>query len=120
MLFLQCCVFDITIKNVIYLCYIIYVIYLVLVLQCKLFEFLGKLSPTASNHNDQSSHNDQSLIIGLLVPGVIVVMALLTVLVIFIIRHRRLQNSFTTFANSHFDNRRGTTTFGTNDLGEFD
>ena len=34
---------------------------------------------------------------------------------IYIVRHRRLQRSFLSFANSHYDTRSGTTTFSAGD-----
>lgn len=61
-----------------------------------------------------------SSILSLAIPICLVVVALGAALAYFVIRHRRLSNSFTQFANSHYDTRRGQATFpGTTDgLGE--
>jgi hypothetical protein len=59
-----------------------------------------------------------TLLAGLLVASVVIIVATSVALIVYVVRHRRLQQSFTSFANSHFDNRRGTTTFGSNDLGQ--
>lgn len=61
-----------------------------------------------------------TLLAGLLVASVVIIVATSVALIVYVVRHRRLQQSFTSFANSHFDNRRGTTTFGSNDLEEED
>jgi phosphoglycerol transferase MdoB-like AlkP superfamily enzyme len=58
----------------------------------------------------------RSSLLWLLVLAGAIVLLLSIALAVYVIRHRRLQRSFTSFANSHYDNRRGTTTFGTNDL----
>jgi len=61
-----------------------------------------------------------SSILSLAIPICLVVIALGAALAYFIVRHRKLSNSFTQFANSHYDTRRGQATFpGTTDgLGE--
>ncbi|EZA49376.1 Sortilin-related receptor [Ooceraea biroi] len=57
-----------------------------------------------------------SSILSLVIPICLIVIALGTALAYFIVRHRRLSNSFTQFANSHYDTRRGQATFpGTTD-----
>lgn len=55
------------------------------------------------------------------IPICLLIVVLGTALVYFVIRHRRLTTSFTQFANSHYDTRRGQATFpGTTDgLGGF-
>ena len=61
---------------------------------------------------------NKPLVVGLAVTGSVVFVVLCATLVVYVVRHRRLQQSFTSFANSHYDNRRGLTTFGSNDLGQ--
>ncbi|KAL0117855.1 hypothetical protein PUN28_008920 [Cardiocondyla obscurior] len=57
-----------------------------------------------------------SSILSLAIPICLVVIALGAALAYFVIRHKRLSNSFTQFANSHYDTRRGQATFpGTTD-----
>ncbi|XP_016840986.1 sortilin-related receptor, L(DLR class) A repeats-containing-like isoform X2 [Nasonia vitripennis] len=59
-----------------------------------------------------------SSILSLAIPICLLVIALGAALAYFVIRHRRLSNSFTQFANSHYDTRRGQATFpGTVDAG---
>ena len=58
-------------------------------------------------------------LVAILVPICLVVLILVVVLGIYVIRHHRLQRSFVSFANSHYDTRSGTTTFGSaNELGK--
>ncbi|OWF38955.1 sortilin-related receptor-like isoform X2 [Mizuhopecten yessoensis] len=58
-------------------------------------------------------------LIGIFVVVAVIVVALVVVLGVFIVRHHRLQRSFLSFANSHYDTRSGTTTFSSaNELGE--
>lgn len=58
-------------------------------------------------------------LIGIFVVVAVIVVALVVVLAVFIVRHHRLQRSFLSFANSHYDTRSGTTTFSAaNELGE--
>lgn len=45
-------------------------------------------------------------------PGLILVVGLVMALTFFMWRHRRLQHSFASFANSHYDTRSGAATFG--------
>lgn len=59
-------------------------------------------------------------IVSVVVPVVLVVIALSGTLAYFILRHRRLQRSFSSFANSHYDTRSGAATFSGGDgLGKF-
>ncbi|XP_024940142.1 sortilin-related receptor isoform X2 [Cephus cinctus] len=52
-----------------------------------------------------------SNIVSFAIPIFLLIVALSVVLGYFVIRHRRLSNSFTQFANSHYDTRRGQATF---------
>ncbi|CAA9994250.1 unnamed protein product [Nesidiocoris tenuis] len=56
-------------------------------------------------------------VIGIFVPVLLVMMLVGGAFVVFIVRHRRLQNSFTSFANSHYSTRSGNATFTADGLG---
>jgi len=53
--------------------------------------------------------------VGIAVGVVVVIVVLAAGLVVFMIRHRRLQRNFLSFANSHYDTRSGAATFTTGD-----
>lgn len=57
-------------------------------------------------------------LVAILVPLALVFVALVAVIMVFVVRHRRLQRSFLAFANSHYNTRSGATTFPT-ELGKF-
>ncbi|CAL7939536.1 unnamed protein product [Xylocopa violacea] len=52
-----------------------------------------------------------SSILSFAIPICLLILALGSALAYFVVRHRRLTNSFTQFANSHYDTRRGQATF---------
>nr|CAD7458755.1 unnamed protein product [Timema tahoe] len=56
-----------------------------------------------------------SNLVSVVVPVILVVIVLVAALGFFIFRHRRLQRSFVSFANSHYDTRSGATTFSGGD-----
>lgn len=57
--------------------------------------------------------------VAILVPIGIVVVGLMVLVMVFVVRHRRLQRSFLAFANSHYNTRSETTRFG-NELDDGD
>ena len=67
---------------------------------------------------DDSVSITKTNLVAVLVPVALVVVALSAGLVVFIVRHKRLQRSFLAFANSHYNIQSGTTTFS-DDLGKF-
>ncbi|XP_012150619.1 sortilin-related receptor isoform X2 [Megachile rotundata] len=84
----------------------------------------GYLSPLSEiysiRHFEEASalpvDMDTSNILSFAIPICLLIVALGSALVYFVVRHRRLSNSFTQFANSHYDTRRGQATFpGTTD-----
>ncbi|XP_011882721.1 PREDICTED: sortilin-related receptor-like [Vollenhovia emeryi] len=82
----------------------------------------GYQSPMSETWSTQVSGSqlpvimNTSGILSLAIPICLVIVALGAALAYFIVRHRRLSNSFTQFANSHYDTRRGQATFpGTTD-----
>ncbi|KAJ8982348.1 hypothetical protein NQ317_013098, partial [Molorchus minor] len=54
----------------------------------------------------------------IIVPSLLILIALITVITILVIRNRKLHNSFTRFANSHYDTRSEAATFDDNGLEE--
>lgn len=48
-------------------------------------------------------------------PGLILILGLTVAVAFFMWRHKRLQHSFASFANSHYDTRSGAATFGGTD-----
>ena len=77
-----------------------------------------KYTANPSGKSSGSSGFSTTTIVLIVVPCAIAVFIFATVLGIYIVRHRRLERSFLSFANSHYDTRSGTTTFsGGDDLG---
>ena len=66
--------------------------------------------PTPQPHSKPQS----AALYGSIAAGVII-LVLVVILVYFVVRHRRLQQSFMSFANSHYDTRSGTATFANTD-----
>jgi hypothetical protein len=59
-------------------------------------------------------------VVSVVVPVVLVIVGLAAALGVYIYRHQRLQHSFVSFANSHYDTRSGAATFtGGEGLGKF-
>lgn len=83
----------------------------------------GAPQPTPGPHTGGNGSSNIWLIIGIASVTVLVIL-LAASLVYFVIRHQRLQRSFMSFANSHYDTRSGTATFegeeNNTDLGDED
>ncbi|XP_030833611.1 sortilin-related receptor isoform X4 [Strongylocentrotus purpuratus] len=81
--------------------------------------YYGKTVPLQTATENQAApppkalSKNQALYAGVAVG--IVVIVLMVIVVYFAVRHRRLQQSFMSFANSHYDTRSGTATFATSD-----
>ncbi|XP_034183961.1 sortilin-related receptor [Osmia lignaria lignaria] len=84
----------------------------------------GYMSPLSETYSTRNLGEVSSLpvtmntsnILSFAIPICLLIVALGSALAYFIVRHRRLSNSFTQFANSHYDTRRGQATFpGTTD-----
>ncbi|CAL1547729.1 unnamed protein product [Lymnaea stagnalis] len=73
--------------------------------EAELFAFDDDVS-----HSEEISISKTNLV-AILVPTIVVVVGLSAGLVVFIVRHKRLQRSFLAFANSHYNIQSGTTTF---------
>ena len=66
-----------------------------------------------------TSHLSNTMLSEIVVPCVLVVLLLVVALTIYVLRHKRLQRSFLSYANSHYDTRSGTAHFSSSDdLGE--
>lgn len=68
----------------------------------------------------QSSSLSGTNLTAILVPTFLLIIVLSVILVVVIVRHQRLRNSFTRFANSHYDSRSGAATFDDHSLEEED
>ncbi|XP_076310963.1 sortilin-related receptor-like isoform X2 [Tachypleus tridentatus] len=83
--------------------------------------YSSSLTDVASEGSPYTAHSSHSVVltdsnlVSIIVPIVVVIIALSSALICFIVRHRRLQRSFLSFANSHYDTRSGATTFSTGD-----
>ena len=62
-----------------------------------------------------SSGLSHSILSAIIVPCVLVVTILTVALMIYVLRHKRLQRSFLSYASSHYDTRSGTARFSTSD-----
>ncbi len=85
---------------------------------CVTTMFDGGYKPSPAPHGPPTGQS--TWIAGIGAAGALILL-LVVFLVFFIVRHRRLQRSFMSFANSHYDPRSGTATFSNdddNDLGD--
>ncbi|ERL95566.1 sortilin-related receptor [Dendroctonus ponderosae] len=80
--------------------------------------FSSLLSETVSKFIERPPAGSSML--GIIVPSLLVLLALVGVIAFLIIRNRRLHNSFVRFANSHYNSRSDAATFDDNSLDEED
>ena len=69
------------------------------------------LAPAPSNSASSGGGMSKATIAGIVTPLVVIIIVLVTVVGVYVIRHRRLQHSFMSFASSHYSSHTGRTTF---------
>ena len=69
------------------------------------------LAPAPSNSASSGGGMSKATIAGIVTPLVVIIVVLVTVVGVYVIRHRRLQHSFMSFASSHYSSHTGRTTF---------
>ncbi|CAG2103255.1 unnamed protein product [Medioppia subpectinata] len=83
--------------------------------------YSGPVSDTIIIGNSLASSSviiEKKNAIGVVVGIGVIVIALVVALTVFVMRHRRLQRSFLSFASSHYNTRSGSATFTTNDTND--
>ena len=69
------------------------------------------LAPAPSSSASSGGGMSKATIAGIVTPLVVIIVVLVTVVGVYVIRHRRLQHSFMSFASSHYSSHTGRTTF---------
>ncbi|XP_014239724.1 sortilin-related receptor-like isoform X1 [Cimex lectularius] len=77
-------------------------------------------SVAVSIESTTNSSSTATKVFSIIIPITLVIVLGVAILTVFLVRHRRMQNSFSSLANSHYNTRSGAATFTTDGFGTFD